>query len=68
MILTQIFDGLGDLATALGEPRQAHEWLLRSVELHHQGGAEASVARTLDRLAALAADEARAHTQANERE
>jgi DNA-binding CsgD family transcriptional regulator len=49
-----ILDALGDVGTALNQPRIARTWLLSSLELRREGGERVLIAQTLDRLAALA--------------
>jgi len=50
-----ILDSLGDLEIACNKPHDAREWLVSSLEMRHASGERALLARTLDRLAKLAA-------------
>jgi predicted ATPase/DNA-binding CsgD family transcriptional regulator len=55
-----VLDALGELGTASGQPDEARDWLLRSLEVRYEGGERNGIADTLDRLAALAASCAQA--------
>jgi predicted ATPase/DNA-binding CsgD family transcriptional regulator len=50
-----VLDTLGEVDTELKAHDQARTWLVRSLELRHEGGERVGVGQTLERLAALAA-------------
>src|SRR5205814_1064412 len=50
-----ILDALGEVGTELGQPDQARAWLVRCLEVRHEGGERFGVAQTLEKLGALAA-------------
>jgi DNA-binding CsgD family transcriptional regulator len=54
-LTAMLLDALGELATASGQPDEAREWLVSSLEVRYGGSERNGIADTLDRLAALAA-------------